>query len=741
MKNTLSLLIVAGALNCTALAQENLFVDNLDSTKRKIFRMDEVVVSATKWEQLKSDVSFPITTLTKEEVLFNNPQTAADLLGSTNKVFIQKSQQGGGSPMIRGFATNRLLYSVDGVRMNTAIFRGGNIQNVISLDPFSVEKTEVIFGAAPVIYGSDGIGGVMAFQTLTPTFSNTENILIKGNAAIRYSSANQEKTGHFDVNIAGKQFASVTSISYNNFDDLRMGSNGPNEYLRSKYVQRIDDKDVIITNSNSLIQTPTGYDQFYIMQKLMWKPNEKFDLFMAYHNSETSNYSRYDRLIRERNNNLQFGEWYYGPQIWRMFNCGGNIDDKELKIFDRMKLIFSLQEFIESRNDRSLNNNILHNKEEKVNVFSVNSDFSKIFNDKVNLYYGLEFVVNGVNSTGIDTNIVEKTSVAAASRYPTATWFSTGIYISGDYKLSDMYKLDAGIRYNQFTLNADFDTTFYPFPFTEAEINNGALTGNLGLIIKPSKDWIYQINLSTAFRSPNVDDMGKIFDNTVGSVRVPNPDLKAEYAYNGSLGITKLFGSNAMINLNAYYTHLDNAMVVRNSQLNGLDSIMYNGNLSQVQSIQNAANAYVYGIDADIELKLSDFIFSVYGNYQIGKEELDNGTKSPLRHAPPFFGKASITYNISKLKMNLFACYNSEISYSNMPEEEKGKPEIYAKDDNGNPYCPSWLTINFRAEYKLYDNFSITAGLENILDARYRSYSSGIVSAGRNFVISLVNRF
>ncbi|MFM1875818.1 MAG: hypothetical protein RL266_1555, partial [Bacteroidota bacterium] len=128
--------------------------------------LDAVVVSATRWNQESRDIPSKITTISPREAALQNPQTAADLLTVSGKVFMQKSQQGGGSPMIRGFATNRLLYTVDGVRMNTAIFRGGNIQNVISLDPFAIESTEVFFGAGSVIYGSDAIGGVMSFRTL-----------------------------------------------------------------------------------------------------------------------------------------------------------------------------------------------------------------------------------------------------------------------------------------------------------------------------------------------------------------------------------------------------------------------------------------------------------------------------------------------------------------------------------------------------------------------------------------------
>ena len=115
-----------------------------------------------------------------QDVQFQNPQTTADLLSNSGEVFIQKSQQGGGSPMIRGFATNRVLIAVDEVRMNNAIFRSGNLQNVISIDPFAVENTEVLFGPGSVIYGSDAIGGVMSFTTLAPKFSDSSKVLISG---------------------------------------------------------------------------------------------------------------------------------------------------------------------------------------------------------------------------------------------------------------------------------------------------------------------------------------------------------------------------------------------------------------------------------------------------------------------------------------------------------------------------------------------------------------------------------
>src|SRR5690606_28024549 len=128
-------------------------------------QLDEVVMSISKSQQQRKDIPQKIAVINAQNTAFAAPQTSADLLSNSGKIFVQKSQLGGGSPMIRGFATNRILITVDGVRMNNAIFRGGNIQNIISLDPFAVKNTEIIFGPGSVIYGSDAMGGVMNFYT------------------------------------------------------------------------------------------------------------------------------------------------------------------------------------------------------------------------------------------------------------------------------------------------------------------------------------------------------------------------------------------------------------------------------------------------------------------------------------------------------------------------------------------------------------------------------------------------
>lgn len=700
--------------------------------------LEAVVVSASRWRQAKREVPQKITSVSPREVALQNPQTAADLLSLSGEVFIQKSQLGGGSPMIRGFATNRVLIAVDGVRMNTAIFRSGNLQNVISLDPYATERTEVLFGPGSVMYGSDAIGGAMNFFTLTPTLSATGSLSAKANAAVRLASANEEKTGHLDFSLGWKKWALATSASYSDYGDLKMGSNGPDDYLRPFYAATIEGVDTALVNPDPEVQVPTGYHQYNLLQKVRFQPNASWNFEYGFHYSATGDVPRYDRLIRLRNGQARSAEWYYGPQVW-MMNALNVTHSGSTRLYDMARITLARQYFKESRHDRDFGSADLFHRTETVDALSANLDLEKAVNGGHTLFYGLEYIHNLVGSTGEDENIEAGTVVPGPARYPDgATWDSYSIYLTHQWKVDPRVVLQSGLRYSFVSLNAEFDTTFFKFPFTRAELDAGALTGSVGLVFNPNPHWQLSANFATGFRSPNVDDVGKVFDSEPGSVVVPNPDLRPEYAYNGEVGIARSFGGFLKLDLAAYYTLLDNALVRRNSTLNGLDSLFYDGELSQVQSIQNAAQATVWGLQAGLEAKLpGGFGWSARLNYQQGEEEVDDGSTSPLRHAAPWFGNTRISYARNRLKVDLALLFNGTIEYEDLAQEELSKDYLYAADKNGNPYSPGWYTLNLKFLYQLGDFLQLSGGVENLTDQRYRPYSSGIAGPGRNFQLGV----
>jgi hemoglobin/transferrin/lactoferrin receptor protein len=703
--------------------------------------LDEVTVSAHRQVESRSETPNTIKLISIKEISLQNPQTSADLLGLSGYVYIQKSQLGGGSPMLRGFATNRVLLVVDGVRMNNAIFRSGNLQNVISIDALSVESAEILFGPGSVIYGSDAIGGVMDFHTLSPAYSDSiGKVNISGNALARYSTAANEKSGHFHLKAGWKKIALVSSFTYSDFDDFKAGSNGNSYFLRPFYQQTVNGIDTILTNGDPQVQVASGYSQKSTLQKFYWKISDSFEAGYSFQYSETSDIPRYDRLYADNDEDgiLDYAKWYYGPQKWIMNRL--ELDHRyKNAIYDEVKVILAFQNYSESRNDRRFENKRLRNQTETVNAISVNTDFNKRFSERASLFYGLEYVHNSVGSKAKRTNIETGEVTATNTRYPDGSeWSSAGIYTTVKFKPASAITITAGARYTHYSLQAEFDTSLFPYPFTETSNSNGAVNGSIGVIYNPVASCILYMNASTGFRAPNIDDIGKVFDSEAGSVVIPNESLKPEYAYNLEMGVAKSFNRRLKVDAAVYYTLLEDALVRRNYKYFGADSIIYEGELSQVQAIQNISKAYVYGIQAGIDITiLNELHLTSNISYQKGEEQSEDSLiYYPKSHVAPLFGSTHLVYEHKKITADLYGEYNAKMDYDELPLTERNDNAPYAKNSNGLPYVPGWYTLNIKGSFQVNKFFNVTAGVENLTDQLYRPYASGISAAGRNFIIA-----
>jgi hemoglobin/transferrin/lactoferrin receptor protein len=700
--------------------------------------MEELMISVGRWRQKRGDTPQRVVNIDPATLSLQNPQTTADMLGTTGQVFIQKSQQGGGSPMIRGLSANRLLYAVDGVRMNTAIFRSGNLQNVISLDPFNMENTQVILGAGSAMYGSDAIGGIMSFQTLSTEYADGDKNLLSAKINSRFSSANKEFTENIQFKFGTGKFASVTSLTYNKFGHLRQGSYGPEEFLKAFHVQRIDNEDVIIFQDEQKLQIPTAYNQWNVLQKFAYQINDETEVTYAFHHSQTNAYGRYDRHTQLNNQGLPINAvWDYEPQLWTMHHL--NLEtNRKTGIYDRLVLSFAFQNFGEGRTDRRINNPQLRTRLEEVDAYSFNLDADKKLTAKHQLFYGIEYVENSVTSTGERKNILTGQVNPTSARYPNSNWKSSAAYIGNSYKVNNKINIHNSLRYNYFALDTDFSNNaeFFPLPFMESSLQNASLSGSSGVVFRLDNGWQLNANYAHAFRAPNVDDVGKIFDSEPDAVVVPNADLKPEYVNSFDIGVIKSW-QKLRIDLSAYYNDLRNAMVRRNSTLDGQDSIFYDGALSQVQSIQNAASARIIGMHLGLEWFMGNgFSFTSDFNYQTGREQTLDGEEGPSRHAPPYFGISRLKYVKNKWSIELNLMYQGEFTHEQLAIEERVKVEIYGMDAEGRTYAPGWYTVNFRSLYQLRENISLSLGIENINDQRYRTYSSGVSAAGRNVVLA-----
>ncbi len=698
----------------------------------KIVTFNEVVISANKWEQEEESVSQQILSVNKRSVEFQNPSTAADMLAGTGEVFVQKSQLGGGSPKLRGFSANSVLLVVDGVRMNNAIFRSGNLQNVINIDPNALESSEVIFGPGSVIYGSDALGGVMDFHTVDPKWATENESIVSGNVLARFATAANEQTGHVDFSISQPKFTFFHSTTFTSFDDLKAGENRSDryegEFERRFYAQRINGVDQLVANEDINLQRFSGFNLFNTVSKAKFRLGENADIGYGFYYSTTSDIPRYDNLTETINgtDSLNAAEWYYGPQEWQMHNLRLNYYGTH-GLFDQARLTMAFQNFEESRNDRRFGDDLLRTRTEGVNMYSIALDFDKEFN-RSNLYYGFDFFHNDVSSDAFHRNLETNEITETTPRYPDggSDYTSGAIYGSLVHRLSEKLVFNSGLRFNHISLSAStIDSAAIANNASTININNASINGALGLVWNMNEMFKFSYNFSTGFRAPNIDDVGKVFE--VGnSIIVPNPNLDPEYSISNEVYAERKT-ERSLIRVVGFYSRLLDAIIDGPFSINGATQL----NGLEVFSKINASNAHMYGTSIFISAELSEqFAIEKSLTWMDGKD-LDND--QPLRHTTPVFGRASLVYKQKKLRSEFFVEYNGDRNRSDIPGAEiDRKPYLYTSSGS-----PGWYTLNVRSTYQLNEFLKANLGVENILDQHYRPYTSGISAPGRNFIFSL----
>ncbi len=698
--------------------------------------LEEVVVVSSRFREKKALVAQQVQIVTADRIQQFNAPTTADVLQQTPGILVQKSQLGGGSPVIRGFEANRVLLVVDGVRLNNAIYRGGHLQNVITLDNNALERVEVAFGPSSVSYGSDALGGVVHFYTKKPKFNSTDL-----SAFTRYSTAANERTAGFSANFGKNKWASFSNVTYSDFGDLRQGAQnyqpGTGFWKRNFYVERLNEVDQVIRNNDENVQKQSGYQQLDILQKLLISNSSKVSQMINLQYSTSSNVPRYDRLAQLSSGNPTYAEWYYGPQN-RLLAAYQLQLQSFSGIFNQANITAAYQNIQESRHDRRLNNPNLNNRSENLDIFSLNADFNKRWL-KTELSYGLELSLNQVGSSAYRENLNTQTRSRLDTRYPDggSDVISGAVFVSNRLNISDKISLNQGLRLTAVNLRSRFnDQTFFPFPFNTVKQNNTALSGNLGLVFRPDENWKFSALTSTGFRAPNVDDLSKVFESVPGKVVVPNPNLKPETTYNAELGIARGFSKRASISLAGFYTWYRNAITTQPFLFNGDAQIIYNGQQSDVTANVNAGKAFVTGLSAEVStLLLTDLWLKSNVTYTYGRITSVNPVQ-PLDHIPPLFGISSLRYRAKRYEAEFFVQYNGDKKLSNY--NVNGEDNIGQATPFG---MPSWYTINVRTGFQVNRSLRLKASLENILDRNYRVFASGISAPGRNLIIALRGNF
>ena len=451
--------------------------------------------------------------------------------------------------------------------------------------------------------------------------------------------------------------------------------------------------------------------------------------------------ARYDRLQDKRNfggstgTTLRFADWNYGPQ--KRLLSAYELSVKNFAFFNEFKANINYQDIEESRQQREYRRyDRFDSRKENVKVGGFVVDGRKIFKNH-ELVAGIDGQLNFVKSRATRTNLNNGAISKLDTRYPdgknTVHYF--GVYAQHIAKFKEgKWVLNDGIRLQAVSLHSNIiDNSFFNLPVTKFEQNNFAVTGNLGLVYLPSSKTRLAAGLASGFRSPNLDDLVKIFDFSVARrVYVPNADIRPEYTYNADLSFSQQVTGKYKFEITGFYTWFRNAIGSAPFRLNGQDSIVYNGVLSAVYANQNLNKAFVTGLNTNLLVHFTSHIsFLSTLTYTYGRMKKFNGPTVPSDHIPPLYGKSSINITLKKISSEISSLYNGWKKIKNYNPDGEDNQQ-YATPDG----MPSWMTLNCKASYIIRNHFTIQAAIENVLDRNYRYFASGFSAPGRNFILA-----
>jgi hemoglobin/transferrin/lactoferrin receptor protein len=722
-----------------AMPYTSIVANNLILLVRKNILIEEFVITASKHREKKRDVPYKVDVLTSQKLAFIPSQNSADLLGETGNVFVQKSQAGGGSPVIRGFEANKVLLVVDGVRMNNAIYRSGHLQNALTIDNAVLERVEIIYGPSSVIYGSDALGGVIHYITKTPELNDSiYGLKLNGSAYVQGASASMSNKSHIDLNFGFKKLAFLSSFTSSNFGDIKMGTRR-SPFLEDwgkypTYVKRINGKDTIVANSNSNVVPFSGYQQIDLMQKLRYKINRDVALSLNFQYSTSTDINRQDQLNNVLDDGSpEFSEWYYGPQDRMLASVKSTIYTAN-NFFNTMEVTLAYQDISESRITRAYQSDTLFNQQEGVKIGSGNFDFYKELNSRSNVSYGFDVNYNRVSSDAFKQNISTDISLPDITRYPDegTNTLATGAYVSYKVQLMPKAITSVGLRYQQYALNAMYGDYYNDLPtvFRDVDLATQAITSSLSFIVNQTRSFTWNAVLSTGFRSPNLDDLSKI-RLTSGKLTLPNSELVPEYSYNAEIGVSKVFDGYIQLNANYFVTYLTNA-ITRESYTfdDGSDSIYFQGSYRTTYQNKNTSEALLHGFSVNMNSDLNSNVrFRSTLNYTYGHNITDN---TPLASIPPIFGRTDFSYELEKFTAEIYFLYAGWKKIEDMVTTGEDK------EDEATEYgFPGWYTINFNSSYTINNYLLFQFAVENLTNNFYKPFASGVPGPGINFVATL----
>ncbi|MBM3859100.1 MAG: TonB-dependent receptor [Verrucomicrobia bacterium] len=665
-------------------------------------RLPEVVVTATRSESMAFDLPHSTLSLSRDVIQDEHlSRTVPEALREVPGVMIQKTAHGQGSPYIRGFTGFRTLMLIDGIRLNNSTFRDGPNQYWNTVDPFSVERLELVKGPSSVLYGSDAIGGTVNALTLAPPDH------LSGRAYYRFASAEDSHTGRAEGGGKAGPFSLLAGVSVKSYGDLNdQPKTGYDEWdtdLKAEY--RISDSHKLVAAWQHVVQDDA------------WRTHRTI-YAVPFHGTAIG---AEREVIYDQKRDLAYLQ-YHADDI------GG--------VVDSFKLSGSYQFQGEDMNRLRSN---YRRELSVVDVHTMGLSAQLVSPSPVGTWtYGVEFYRDWVNS-GQTTYNSNGTLRAVSYQGPVAddaTYDLFGLYVQNELDITARWKLIVGGRYTFAGVDAGkvSNTVTQTRMSISDEWHSGVGSGRVIYQLDEKNHWHIFAGVSQGFRAPNLSDLTR-FDVARGGTEgeVPSPGLRPEQFITGEIGLKTRY-DKFEAELSYYYSAIED-MIVRAPTGNMIDPTTY-----EVIK-RNADSGYLHGIELSARYRFLPQ-WSVFGWVSWMEGKVDGYPTSSataqteyLSRVMPLSGEIGVRWETENRRF-----WAEAVTLMADTADKLASGDL---TDNRIPPggTPGYAVFTVRGGWRINQYANLTVALENIADKDYRVHGSGVNEPGRNFIVAADVRF
>ncbi len=664
-----------------------------------ITRLGEITVTANRHEEKIFDVPYTAHIVTSDDILIQKSiKTVPEVLREETSVMVQKTAHGQGSPYIRGFTGFHNVLLIDGIRLNNSALREGPNQYWNTVDPYSIQRIELIKGPGSVMYGSDAIGGTVNAITKSPQ-KYGEGFLYKANAYYRYATGEKSHIGRMELSASyDNKVGIIAGGTFKDFGDLVSGDG---------------------TLSN------TGYDEVDGDVKLeyFFDKNKKF--IFAFQEVKQDDVPRTHKTTRAKS----FHGTTIGRDIQRELDQDRTLTyvqfhwDKVCNFVKSAKISLSHHNQREKQ-DRVKSSGSIQEVGFNVDTYGIWTQLEST-SPIGHLTYGFDFYHDNVtsfkhnfNSAGLLTSVGIQGTVA-----DDATYDLFGLYLQDEIAIGN-FEFTAGFRYTYAALDAD--KVEDPESGMQIEVDDkwSDLVGSVRMMYYPTQNWNLFGGVSQGFRAPNLSDMTRFqADSTFES---PTSGLDSEEFTTLEIGTKANFAKwSAQF---AYYYTFVNDMIVRSPTGAIIDGA------PEVKK-DNIGDGFINGVEADASY--SPFKnWTVFGNFSWmdGQTRQVNGTDEtdkPFDRLMPATGRAGVRWESDDSR--LWAEGQATIVNNQNRLSLRDKVDSSRIPMGG---TPGYTTYALRGGMKVNDHINFSIAAENLTDKDYRVHGSGQNEPGLNIIFS-----